>query len=179
LVVGTWTSALRFSLRELLLLCAIVGVALASYLNYSPLRYTGNSLDAAIHGDGYFCLTDERTAECLFTRRGSFTIDESGRLALCSEGVSWLVSPAICISGEPSYVAISPRGLVLTRKANSAQAFAIGQLQLATFHRPSRLREVSPGIFIDTVGSGQPLLNIPGSEGAGLVCQGALHRAYR
>lgn len=42
------------------------------------LRHTGNALDLAIEGDGYFELAD--AAGVAYTRQGSFSLDASGRL---------------------------------------------------------------------------------------------------
>ncbi len=172
--MGTWRSALRFSIRELLLLLAIVGLVLSSYLNYSPLRYTGEPLDVAIDGDGYFCLTDERTSATVYTREGRFIVDDNGQLALRSGGKLWLVNPSICVPGGTAAVAISPSGLVLAREGKSSRAYAIGQIQLASFRRSAKLREIAPAVFQDTLGSGQATICNPGSGGVGLVCQGAL-----
>ncbi len=174
--MGTWTSALRFSLRELMLLCAVVGLALSSYLNYSPLRHTGNQLDLAIHGNGYFCVTDERTTEIVFTRNGRFTV-EDGRLAIRSGGTIWPVIPQISVPSDPSAIAISPRGLVMARGENRDRANAMGQMQLALIPHPSQLEQIAPGVYRSTTESGPPLLNLPGSESTGLLCQGALCRA--
>jgi flagellar basal-body rod protein FlgG len=172
--VGTWTSALRFSIRELLLLLAIVGLALSSYLNYSPLRYTGEPLDVAIHGAGYFCLIDEQTAEDAYTRCGHFKLDDNRRLVLQAGGKTWLVQPPICLPAEVSAVAISPGGVVLAREGNTSQSNAWGQIQLAVFDHPRSLRQIAPAVFDQTAASGLPRLEIPGNNGVGLVCQGAL-----
>ena len=173
----TWTSCFRFTLRELLLLCVIVGLALTSYLNYSPLRFTGEPLDLAINGSGYFCLIDEQTAECAFTRCGRFTLDDNRRLAFQAGGKNWLIQPAIHIPEEASVVAISPSGVLLVREGHTSQANAWGQIQLAVFKHPHSLRQVAPAVFDQSTASGPPLLTLPGSESAGFLCQGALRRA--
>ena len=175
--MGIWKSCFWFTLREVLLLCVIVGLALSSFLNYSPLRFTGEPLDLAISGQGFFCLVDEQTAESAFTRYGRFTLDDNRRLVLQAGGKNWLIQPPIQVPAEASAVAISPSGVVLVREGNTSQANAWGQIQLATFDHPRRVRQIAPTIFDQTSASGPPLLALPGSEGAGLLCQGALRRS--
>jgi flagellar basal-body rod protein FlgG len=172
----TWKSYLRFTLRELLLLSVIVGLALSNYLNYSPFRHTGNPLNMAIDGDGYFCLTDERAAGIVFTRCGVFIRDENGMLAMRAGGTVWRVSPSICIPADSTAISITPNGCVLCGGSISSKVDRTGQLQLALFHRPEKLNEIAPSVFADTAESGPALLEIPGREGAGLVRQGMLRR---
>lgn len=192
--MGTWKSWIRFSLRELALFVVIVGLSLAWALDHhrlqGPLRYTGNRLDVAIEGEGFLCLTDEKTSSAVYTRRGEFCTNANDQLVTRLDGVEWLVSPAIQIPTDAIAIVITPGGLVLaqmpysvaekpdfrgiiTRKLN---VLPMGNLQLASFSQANKLKQVVPGIFADTKESGTPEIANPGTCGAGLVRQGMLDR---
>lgn len=44
------------------------------------LEHTGNPLDVALDGAGFFVMTDEATGEARYTRAGRFTLDDEGML---------------------------------------------------------------------------------------------------
>ena len=82
----TWKSCLRFTIREYSLLVVIVGLALAWRLDHDRLsrgfRYTGQPLDLAIQGQGFFTLVQEmgllgRTADAL--EKEAFWVNEVSR----------------------------------------------------------------------------------------------------
>ena len=61
-----------------------------------PLQYTGHALDLAIEGDGFFEL--ESSSGPVYTRRGSFQLDASGRI-VDMKHVEYVKE----ITTEPSY----------------------------------------------------------------------------
>ncbi len=50
-----------------------------------PVETTGNPLDVALSGDGFFAVLDGQTTR--YTRDGRFSLDESGRLVTASGGL--------------------------------------------------------------------------------------------
>ena len=50
----------------------------------------------------------------------------------------------------------------------------MGRIDLATFDNPNGLNQIGGTMFAETVASGQPILNIPSTGGAGNVLSGAL-----
>lgn len=168
---------MRFTLRDLLWLMIVVGLATALWLERlaSPsVRFTGQPFDLAIAGEGFIPLADPVTAGSVYTRFGNFTVSASERLVLESDGTQYEVNPAMCIPSGASAVSISPTGLVLLKYPPQAELSAVGQLQLAKFPRPDKLQKVAYGIYAPTPASGQASIYNPGQPEVGTIIQGAL-----
>jgi flagellar basal-body rod protein FlgG len=110
------------------------------------LQPTGNPLDFAIQGDGFFKvrLSDGREA---LTRDGSLHIDGKGRLTTT---VGALVLPPITIPAGVSaeQISIAADGSVLAKGAN------VGRLQLVNVRSTQGLRSAGDNAFIVTAASG-------------------------
>jgi flagellar basal body rod protein FlgG len=175
-------SAMRFHIRDLLWLMAVVGLGIALWLerSASPVRFTGQPFDVAIAGDGFFLLTDPATSGCLFTRLGRLSIDSESRLVLDVNEIEFLINPSIQIRSEAVSVSISPTGRVAAQLPNRSDLVAVGQLQLAKFDQPNKLRQVSPAIYTDTTESGFCLQCDPGrgcwDDHSRRTCQKLLNR---
>src|SRR5436190_13569127 len=106
---------MRFSIRDLLWLTVVIGLVTALWIERrasQPVRFTGQPLDVALAGDGFFMLEDPQTNQLLFTRLGSFSIDSESRLVLNVNGSEFAVCPQICIPSDATGVSISPTGRV-------------------------------------------------------------------
>jgi flagellar basal-body rod protein FlgF len=117
-----------------------VHVALAgSRTDFSQgaLKITGNVLDLAIHGDGFFAVqTPEGTC---YTRRGAFGLSPDG-LLVTPDGYPVLGrSGTIRIDGKQ--VAIAEDGRVLVDGAE------VSRLQISDFQRPYRLEKLGSALF--------------------------------
>jgi flagellar basal-body rod protein FlgG len=124
------------------------------------LQQTGDPLDLAIEGPGYFQITraDGQTA---LTRDGTFSIDASGTL-VNSEG-NRLTPPIKLPPGiSASEISIAPDGTV------SAGKRTLGQIKLVTVTSPEHLLSDSGGELTPTAASGAP------QAAAGKIRQGAL-----
>lgn len=91
-----------------------------------PLNFTGNTLDLGLQGDGYFVV--ENAGEFLYTRNGSFRLDESGRL-VTSNGAAVLDEQdnPIVFGPDERNIDISRDGTVITENGE------IGRLQIVNF----------------------------------------------
>lgn len=91
-----------------------------------PLNFTGNALDLGLQGDGYFVV--ENAGEFLYTRNGSFRLDESGRL-VTSNGSAILDEQdnPIVFGPDEREIDISRDGTVITENGE------IGRLQIVNF----------------------------------------------
>jgi flagellar basal-body rod protein FlgG len=170
----------RFSLRDLLWLTVVVSLALALWLERraSPaVKFTGQPFDIAIDGEGYFQLTDPQTASLLFSRLGSLSVDSQSRVVLNVNGTEYEINPPMCIPSDASAVLISPTGRVAVQR-RKAELVAVGQLQLATFPKPARLKQVAPAIYAQTTESGSNNQFLPGDKEVGTIIQGALTKSY-
>src|SRR3954471_3424081 len=132
------------------------------------LQQTGNSLDVAINGQGFFQvqMPDGTTA---YTRDGSFQLDAQGQLVTAS---GFTVSPAITIPANAQAVTIARDGTVSVTQAGQAAPTQVGSLQLANFINPTGLQSRGENLYIETASSGTPTTNTPGSNGAGVLSQG-------
>ena len=143
-------------------------VATARLFTQGNLQQTGNSLDMAVSGQGFFQvqLPDGSTG---YTRDGSFHVDANGNL-VTSNGFT--VQPAITIPANAQSVTIAADGTVSVVQAGSATPANVGSLQLTTFMNPAGLQATGQNTYIETAASGSPNAGTPGSNGRGTIQQG-------
>jgi flagellar basal-body rod protein FlgG len=134
---------------------------------------TGNPLDLAIQGDGFFqVMKPDGTAA--YTRDGSFRVDSEGRL---STAQGYLVSPEIQIPADTQSVSIGVDGTVSVQTARDSAPRAIGQLELCKFMNPAGLSSEGQNLFVATPAAGDPMVNTPGQEGLGTLASGSLEHS--
>lgn len=135
------------------------------------LNTTGNSLDLALDGPGYFQVELPPGGQIAFTRAGNFTLSPQGQL-ITSEGFS--VSPPVQIPQGSESVSISPDGTISAVQPGQAQPVQLGQLQIANFANPRGLRSIGDNFLVETGASGPVELGVAGEFGRGNVRQGML-----
>lgn len=131
------------------------------------LQQTGNQLDVAINGGGFFqvLMPDGSTA---YTRDGSFQRDSQGQLVTAS---GFPIQPAITLPANAISVTIGRDGVVSVTQPGVAAPVQIGSLQLATFINPAGLMSMGENMYQETASSGTPSTNVPGTNGSGLLSQ--------
>jgi flagellar basal-body rod protein FlgG len=131
------------------------------------LTQTGNALDVAIQGDGFFqvLMPDGTTA---YTRSGSFQKDSTGQIVTPS---GYPLQPAITIPNNALSVTIGRDGTVTALLSGQTAPTQIGSIQLATFVNAGGLQSMGENLFMETASSGTPSPNTPGTNGAGLLNQ--------
>ncbi len=131
---------------------------------------TGNELDLAIEGDGFFqvLLPD---GETVYTRAGALKKDSTGRL-VTSDG--YPIQPEITIPDNATRIAIYEDGTVEAFLDGSTTGDQLGQIELATFSNPAGLFSLGRNLLQETQSSGPPTLGIPGELGLGTIAQGYL-----
>lgn len=134
------------------------------------LTQTGNALDLAINGRGFFQIQmpDGTTA---YTRDGSFQIDSQGQLVTSS---GYVVQPGVQIPTGAQSVSISNDGIVSVSVNGSSTPQQVGQLQTADFINPAGLQAKGENLYVETAASGSPQTGAPGANGLGSLQQGAL-----
>jgi flagellar basal-body rod protein FlgG len=112
------------------------------------LQSTGDPLDLAIQGPGYFTVKRADGTVAL-TRDGSFQVNASGQLTT-AEGN--LLDPPITLpkGASPSEVAIGPDGTV------HVGTKAIGKIALVTVASPDHLLAAGGNLFTSSASSGTP-----------------------
>ena len=132
------------------------------------LSQTGNSLDLAIQGAGFFQvqMPDGTTG---YSRDGSLHTDAQGQL-VTSNGSP--LQPAITIPANALAVTIGQDGTVSVTQAGSAAPTTVGTIQLATFINAAGLSSHGQNLYLETAASGTAATNTPGTNGTGLINQG-------
>src|SRR6201986_110961 len=138
------------------------------------LTSTGNPLDFAIQGNGFFqvLLPNGQTG---YTRSGSFQTDAQGNLVTANGDA---LQPAINIPTAATNITVGSDGTVSVTLPGQTAAQQVGVIQLATFANPGGLNSVGNNIYLATTASGNPISGTPGgSEGLGTIQQGMLENS--
>ncbi len=138
------------------------------------LSQTGNQLDLAIQGHGFFqiLLPNGQTG---YTRSGSFQLDAQGNV-VTNNGDP--LQPAVTIPPDATAITVGADGTVTVTQPGQTQAQQVGQIQLALFVDPGGLDSAGNNIYLQTTASGDPIIGAPGgTEGIGSLQQGTLEQA--
>ena len=145
-----------------------VPVATERSFAQGDLTQTGNNLDLAIQGQGFFevQMPDGTMA---FTRDGSFQTDSQGRV---------VTSDGYPVQGGFQPIPTGTTGITITANGSVTCTTASGnttsQIQLARFINPGGLDAVGHNLYKETAASGTPELGNPSENGFGEVQQGSL-----
>jgi flagellar basal-body rod protein FlgG len=131
---------------------------------------TGNKLDVAIEGSGFFkvLLPDGTTG---FTRDGSFKMDSQGKM-VNSDGFA--LQPEITIPPNVTDISIGKDGTVSVTQASSTAPQTIGKITLTEFSNPAGLMHIGGNNYQETAASGSPVDGTAGQGGYGTLSQGFL-----
>ncbi|MGO4870857.1 MAG: flagellar basal-body rod protein FlgG [Roseiarcus sp.] len=144
--------------------------AIRSLQIQGALTNTGNSLDLAINGRGWFQVTTP-AGDTVYTRDGAFNTNATGQL-VTSDG--YTVTPAILIPANATSVTVSQTGLVTATVAGQTAPQQLGQMTIANFINEAGLQALGSNLFQQTEASGQPTVGVPGDTAFGIVQQGYL-----
>ena len=129
---------------------------------------TGNPLDLAIDGDGFFQVMNPNGGTS-FTRSGSFKQDGAGNIVDASGNA---LIPAINVPGNNTGISVDSSGQISAQV--DGQTEVAGQLQLASFQNPSGLSATGGNLFDESAASGAPVVGNAGAGGLGTVRSGFL-----
>src|SRR5258707_865487 len=107
---------------------------------------TGNPLDLAIQGAGFFQvqMTDGSIG---YTRAGTFHLDSQGNIVTADGNP---LEPAITIPANATNVTIGQDGTVSVTQPNQTAAQQVGTIQLAIFPNPGGLNSIGQNLFLAT-----------------------------
>jgi flagellar basal-body rod protein FlgG len=132
------------------------------------LQQTGNALDVAINGRGFFQI-QMPDGSIAYTRDGSFQVNDQGTLVTAS---GYILQPQMQIPQDALLVTIARDGVVsATQPGNPNTITQLGQIQLATFINPAGLHSVGENLYQETAASGPPQVDNPGNNGLGVLNQ--------
>ena len=129
---------------------------------------TGNDLDLAIEGNGFFQIDKNGTS--YYTRGGSFTRDVNGYI-VTSDGNQ--LQPAFQIPDGTTTINVSSTGHIVAQSASGA---SLGEtdISLYKFVNPAGLKSTGSNLYAETPASGAATAATPGSGGAGTIAQNFL-----
>lgn len=159
-----------------------------------PIEQTGNALDVAVNGEGFFTVVNPLSGDTQFTRNGAFTVDGDGYITT-AQGAQLQVYPVDAtgaISGttlqavqipstnaagaDYSGVSVGESGEVVATYSDGTST-TLGVVALAHFIAPTGLKQLGNATWAATGLSGTATYGQPGSNSYGSLLSGALERS--
>jgi flagellar basal-body rod protein FlgG len=142
--------------------------ATAKIFTTGDLTQTGEQLDVAVQGNGFFevQMPDGTLA---YTRDGALKTNASGQI-VTSDGLP-LQGGFQSVPTGTTNITISSSGQVTYTGASGTTTF---QVQLVRFNNPAGLNSLGANLYKETAASGSPELGTPGTSGFGTLNQGYL-----
>jgi flagellar basal-body rod protein FlgG len=145
-----------------------VPIATQRVFTAGELTKTGEKLDVAIQGDGFFEV-QMPGGTLAYTRDGAFKTDSSGRI-VNSDGYP-LQGGFQPVPAGTTNITVSSSGAVTYTTATGSTNF---QVQLVRFNNSGGLEAMGHNLYRETSASGTPELGQPGQNGFGELQQGYL-----
>jgi flagellar basal-body rod protein FlgG len=143
-------------------------------MTQGDFNQTGNNLDVAIQGAGFFQVS-RPDGTIAFTRSGNFHRNNQGMM-VTADGDT--VLPSITIPSNATDITISQYGFVSAKIPGQSTPAQLGTIQLATFANPGGLNSIGGNLFEQTASSGNPITDNPGGNtGMGTLQQGYLENS--
>jgi len=145
-------------------------VATSRTFSQGSLQQSGNNLDVAIQGNGFFQVTmpDGTTG---YTRDGSFQLDSQGRLVNAN---GLLVQGGITVPANATSMTIGQNGAVTASIPGTTAPQTVGTITVASFVNPAGLSPLGQNIYQESAASGQPVAGTAGANGLGTLIQGSV-----
>jgi len=143
-------------------------VATSKVFTQGEMTQTGQQLDLAIQGDGFFQV-QMPDGTIAYTRDGALKTSSTGQITT-SDGlpVQGGFQP---IPAGTTGITISTSGEVTTTSASGSQNF---QVQMVRFTNPAGLNSIGGNLYTESLASGTPETGTPGQNGFGTLQQGYL-----
>lgn len=159
-----------------------------------PIEQTGSALDVAINGDGFFTTKSGTSGQTLYTRAGSFTVDENGYVTdgqdnrlqgypVDASGNATSTTPGDLQIPATSTGGATFAGVTIANNGNVVASYAdgttinVGKIALASFIAPTGLKQVGSSNWESTGLSGAAQYGNPGEGSYGNLLSGALERS--
>jgi flagellar basal-body rod protein FlgG len=150
-----------------------LGVRNASIRNLhiqGALTSTGNKLDLAINGRGWFQI-EGANGETFYTRAGSFNKNATGQIVTLDGN---LLQPGITIPTDATAVVVNESGEVFAQIGTQTEMQSLGQLTIANFANDAGLEPMGGNLYRQTLASGNAVTGVPGDPSFGTLEQGYL-----
>jgi flagellar basal-body rod protein FlgG len=142
------------------------------FYTQGSLQNTGNKLDLAIEGEGFFSVTLPDGTQA-FTRDGTLKIDSNKEL-VTSQG--YRLTPPVVLPDDfdVGSLTISKDGLVTVRAEGSDDNEEVGRISLYRFINPAGLTNVGENYVKESPASGTAVEGVPSLAGYGKIHQSFL-----
>jgi flagellar basal-body rod protein FlgG len=145
--------------------------ATESNFTLGPLNTTGNALDLAINGQGFFKLLMPN-GTFAYTRDGTFQVDSSGVLVSTN---GYPLDPPITIPQGASSVSVTKNGVIsVVVPPNTDTVNLSPAINVTMFANPSALQRIGQNVYVANSASGAPQDGNPGDNGSGTIVSGYL-----
>ncbi|ANV24525.1 flagellar basal-body rod protein FlgG [Agrobacterium pusense] len=131
---------------------------------------TGNKLDVAIIGHGWFQI-EAADGSTLYSRAGAFNKNADGNLVTVD---GYNVIPNINIPTDAQDITVTRTGQVTARIGNAADFTELGQLTIANFANEAGLKPLGDNLFAQTPASGDAVIGVPDDPSYGYIKQSYL-----
>lgn len=170
---GTPTGPTTMSPTGLQIGTGVRVVSTSRMFQQGSIIQTGNQLDVAIEGNGFF-IVQQNDGTPAYTRNGALRTDGDGRV-VTAEGLP--LDPPITIPPDALGVAIASNGTVSVTLPGQTNPSDVGQIQLANFVNPSGMQGVGHNLLIPTRASGEAQVGEPGADGRATLLQNAVEQS--
>jgi flagellar basal-body rod protein FlgG len=134
------------------------------------LQDTGNRLDVALDGPGWFQI-ESASGETLYSRAGAFNTNANGEIVTI-DGLK--LTDGLTVPPNVTDLTIGEDGRVSVAVPGQRQRQDLGNITLANFINPVGLEPVGNNLFRVSETSGEPVIGAPGDAGFGRLRQGYL-----
>ncbi|MFK0384949.1 MULTISPECIES: flagellar basal-body rod protein FlgG [Rhizobium/Agrobacterium group] len=131
---------------------------------------TGNNLDVAIIGQGWFQI-EAADGSTLYSRAGAFNKNADGDLVTID---GYNVIPNVNIPTDATDITITRTGQVTARIGNATEFTELGQLTIANFANEAGLKPLGDNLFAQTPASGDAVIGVPDDPSYGYIKQSYL-----
>jgi len=145
-------------------------VATEKNFTQGSVNNTGNQLDLAIQGQGFFQVL-QPNGQLAYTRDGSFQLNAQGQLVTSA---GYQVQPAITIPTGAQTVTVGSDGTISVQLAGQTAPQTVGTLQLANFINAAGLQDLGGNLSVESASSGTPVTGSAGLNGMGTLLQGSV-----
>ena len=136
---------------------------------------TNNPTDMAIQGNGFFQVSLH--GRIAYTRFGAAIVNNVGELVIgFGDGCQFVPPLRVPPITSAKQIFIGEDGVIAVRDTKDGKNILVGQIQLATFADPSKLKPLGATFYQPTAASGQPVFRTPGQHGAGILLQGFIEQ---
>jgi flagellar basal-body rod protein FlgG len=143
-------------------------VTVHKFFSQGDFQNTGNTLDVAIEGEGFFLV--DQNGQDVYTRAGAFKLDNEGRVVTAN---GYALQPEFTVPQDTVNVVITERGHISALDRNG-QELAAADIPVYTFINPAGLNAVGRNLFTETEASGPAQQGTPGDDNFGTLAQGFL-----